>query len=92
MLVKWQWINWTVNEIYLYWVVSIAELVMQRGIIQFTHDSRKIPQYLDGKLEYCEGGSGEEMEKFLNPGECLIWTPSTIHHSTVYSRCEKGRD
>ncbi len=27
----------------------------------------KIPQYLDGKLEYVEGGSGEEMEKFLNP-------------------------
>ena len=33
----------------------------------------KIPQYLDGKLEYVEGGSGEEMEKFLEPlGECLI--------------------
>ena len=35
--------------------------------------SGKIPQYIDGKIEYVEGGSGEEIETFLEPlGECLI--------------------
>lgn len=62
-----------VNEIYLYWVVSIAELAGAAWDHSLHMILGKIPQYLDGKLEYVEGGSGEEMEKFLEPlGECLI--------------------
>lgn len=62
-----------VDEIYLYWVVSIAELSGAAWDHSLHMILGKIPQYLDGKLEYVEGGSGEEMEKFLEPlGECLI--------------------
>jgi len=62
-----------VDEIYLYWVVSIAELAGAAWDHSLHMILGKIPQYLDGKLEYVEGGSGEEMEKFLEPlGECLI--------------------
>jgi lysine 6-dehydrogenase len=33
----------------------------------------KIPQYLDGKLEYVEGGTGEEIATFLEPlGTCKV--------------------
>jgi len=62
-----------VDEIYLYWVVSIAELAGAAWDHSLHMILGKIPQYLDGKLEYVEGGSGEETEKFLEPlGECLI--------------------
>ncbi len=62
-----------VNEIYLYWVVSIAELAGAAWDHSLHMILGKIPQYLNGKLEYVEGGSSEEMEKFLEPlGECLI--------------------
>jgi lysine 6-dehydrogenase len=50
-----------VDEIHLFWVVSIA---MVTG---------KIPQYLDGKLEYVDGGTGEEIATFLEPlGTCKV--------------------
>lgn len=62
-----------VDEIYLYWVVSIAELAGAAWDHSLHMILGKIPQYLDGKLEYVEGGSGEETERFLEPlGECLI--------------------
>jgi len=62
-----------VDEIYLYWVVSIAELAGAAWDHSLHMILGKIPQYLDGRLEYVEGGSGEETEKFLEPlGECLI--------------------
>lgn len=62
-----------VEEIYLYWVVSIAELAGAAWDHSLHMILGKIPQYLDGKLEYVDGGSGEETEKFLEPlGECLI--------------------
>jgi saccharopine dehydrogenase (NAD+, L-lysine-forming) len=33
----------------------------------------KIPQYLDGKLEYVDGGTGEETAQFLEPlGTCVV--------------------
>jgi lysine 6-dehydrogenase len=63
----------SVEEIYLYWVVSIAELAGAAWDHSLHMILGKIPQYLNGKLEYVEGGSGEETEKFLEPlGECLI--------------------
>ncbi len=62
-----------VNEIYLYWVVSIAELAGAAWDHSLHMILGKIPQYIDGKIEYVEGGSGEEIETFLEPlGECLI--------------------
>jgi lysine 6-dehydrogenase len=62
-----------VNEIYLYWVVSIAELAGAAWDHSLHMTLGKLPQYIDGKLQHVEGGTGEEMEKFLEPlGECLI--------------------
>jgi saccharopine dehydrogenase (NAD+, L-lysine-forming) len=62
-----------VDEVYLYWVVAIAELSGAAWDHSLHMILGSIPQYLDGKLEHVEGGSGEETEKFLEPlGECLI--------------------
>jgi lysine 6-dehydrogenase len=62
-----------VDEIYLYWVVSIAELAGAAWDHSLHMTLGKIPQYFDGKLQHVEGGGGEETEKFLDPlGECLI--------------------
>lgn len=62
-----------VNEIYLYWVVSIAELAGAAWDHSLHMILGKIPQYIDGKLVEVEGGGGEEMEHFLEPlGDCLI--------------------
>jgi len=62
-----------VDEIYLYWVVSIAELSGAAWDHSLHMILGNIPQFLDGKLEYVEGGSGEEIENFLEPlGQCLI--------------------
>ena len=40
---------------------------MQPGIIASDTDLGRDPQYLDGKLEYVEGGTGEETAEFLEP-------------------------
>ena len=62
-----------VDEIYLYWVVSIAELAGAAWDHSLHMTLGEIPQFLDGKLQYVEGGSGEETERFLEPlGECVI--------------------
>ncbi|HOJ71955.1 MAG TPA: saccharopine dehydrogenase NADP-binding domain-containing protein [Syntrophorhabdaceae bacterium] len=63
----------TVDEVYLYWVVSIAELAGAAWDHSLHMVLGKIPQFIDGKIEYVDGGSGEETERFLDPlGECLI--------------------
>jgi len=62
-----------VDEIYLYWVVSIAELAGAAWDHSLHMVLGKIPQYIDGKLVEVDGGGGEEVEHFLDPlGECLI--------------------
>lgn len=63
-----------VDEIALYWVVSIADLGEGAAWDHSLHMvSGKVPQYLDGKLEWVPGGTGEERVTFLEPlGECLI--------------------
>lgn len=62
-----------VDEIYLYWVVSIAELAGAAWDHSLHMVLGMIPQYIDGKLVEVEGGGGEEVEHFLEPlGECLI--------------------
>ncbi len=75
-----------VDEIALFWVVSIAELqgaAWDHGLHMIIG---KIPQYLNGKLEYVEGGTGEETARFLEPlGVCEVRyvghpQPLTIPH------------
>ncbi len=62
-----------VDEIYLYWVVSIAELAGAAWDHSLHMVLGKIPQFIDGKLVQVDGGGGEEMEHFLEPlGDCLI--------------------
>jgi lysine 6-dehydrogenase len=62
-----------VDEVYLYWVVSIAELAGAAWDHSLHMVLGKIPQYIDGKMVQVEGGGGEEIEHFLEPlGECLI--------------------
>lgn len=62
-----------VDEIALFWVVSIAELSGAAWDHSLHMTIGKIPQYLDGKLEYVEGGTGEEAAEFLEPlGACQV--------------------
>ncbi len=62
-----------VDEIYLYWVVSIAELAGAAWDHGLHMVLGKVPQYIDGRLVQVDGGGGEEIEHFLEPlGECLI--------------------
>lgn len=63
-----------VDEICLYWVVSIADLGQGAAWDHSLHMvTGKVPQFLDGKLEQVQGGTGEETVRFLDPlGECLI--------------------
>lgn len=63
-----------VAEVALYWVVGTAELT---GPAAWAHSFRmtqgKIPQFLNGRLEYVEGGTGEERVGFPEPlGNCLL--------------------
>jgi saccharopine dehydrogenase (NAD+, L-lysine-forming) len=67
-----------VDEIALFWVVSIADL--EEGATSgaaWDHslhmNTGQVPQYLDGKLEYVQAGTGEETAEFLEPlGTCPI--------------------
>lgn len=62
-----------VDEIYLYWVVSIAELAGAAWDHSLHMTLGKIPQYIDGKLVHVEGGSEPVAEKFLDPlGTCHV--------------------
>lgn len=62
-----------VDEIELFWVVSIAELSGAAWDHSLHMTLGKIPQYLNGKLEYVEGGTGEETAQFLEPlGICVV--------------------
>jgi saccharopine dehydrogenase (NAD+, L-lysine-forming) len=62
-----------VDEIHLFWVVSIAELSGAAWDHGLHMTIGKIPQYLDGKLVYVEGGTGEEIAEFLEPlGTCKL--------------------
>jgi len=62
-----------VDEIHLFWVVSIAELSGAAWDHSLHMVTGEIPQYLGGKLEYVEGGTGEETAQFLEPlGTCVV--------------------
>jgi len=63
----------TVDDIYLYWVVSIAELAGAAWDHSLHMTLGKIPQYINGELVYVEGGTEEVAEKFLEPlGTCHV--------------------
>lgn len=62
-----------VEEVDLFWVVSIAELSGAAWDHSLHMTLGKIPQYLNGKLEFVEGGTGEEVAQFLEPlGTCMV--------------------
>ena len=62
-----------VDDIYLYWVVSIAELAGAAWDHSLHMTLGKIPQYIDGELVYVEGWTEEVAEQFLEPlGTCHV--------------------
>jgi saccharopine dehydrogenase (NAD+, L-lysine-forming) len=62
-----------VDDIYLYWVVSIAELAGAAWDHSLHMTLGKIPQYIDGELVYVEGGTDVVAEQFLEPlGTCHV--------------------
>lgn len=62
-----------VDEVYLYWVVSIAELAGAAWDHSLHMTLGKVPQYIDGKLVQVEGGTKVVSEQFLDPlGECRV--------------------
>ncbi|MDQ1334248.1 MAG: hypothetical protein QG552_1198 [Thermodesulfobacteriota bacterium] len=62
-----------VDEIHLFWVVSIAELAGAAWDHSLHMVTGNIPQYIDGRLQYVEGGTGEETAQFLEPlGTCVV--------------------
>lgn len=63
----------TVEEIYLYWVVACAELHGAAWDHSLHMTLGKVPQYIDGKLVYVEGGTDVVAEQFLEPlGTCHV--------------------
>jgi saccharopine dehydrogenase-like NADP-dependent oxidoreductase len=62
-----------VDDIYLYWVVSIAELAGAAWDHGLHMTLGKIPQYINGKLVHVEGGTEAVAEEFLEPlGTCQV--------------------
>ncbi|MCD4744014.1 MAG: saccharopine dehydrogenase NADP-binding domain-containing protein [Desulfobacteraceae bacterium] len=63
----------SVEEVYLYWVVSIAELAGAAWDHSLHMTLGEIPQFIDGKLVHVEGGTEPVAEKFLDPlGTCHV--------------------
>jgi saccharopine dehydrogenase (NAD+, L-lysine-forming) len=63
----------SVDEIYLYWVVSIAELAGAAWDHSLHMTLGKIPQYINGELVHVEGGTEAVAERFLEPlGTCQV--------------------
>ena len=62
-----------VDDIYLYWVVSIAELAGAAWDHSLHMTLGKIPQYINGELVYVEGGTEVVAAQFLEPlGTCHV--------------------
>ncbi|MEW6532083.1 MAG: saccharopine dehydrogenase NADP-binding domain-containing protein [Thermodesulfobacteriota bacterium] len=63
----------SVDEIHLYWVVSIAELSGAAWDHSLHMTLGKIPQYINGELVHVEGGTEEDPVEFLEPlGTCHV--------------------
>ena len=62
-----------VDDIYLYWVVAIAELAGAAWDHSLHMTLGKVPQYLNGALVHVEGGTEVTAEEFLEPlGTCHV--------------------
>lgn len=62
-----------VDEIALFWAVSIAEISGAALEHSLHMTTGKIPQFLDAGLKYVEGGAGAETVQFLEPlGACVV--------------------
>ncbi len=62
-----------VDEVYLYWVVAIAELAGAAWDHSLHMTLGKIPQYINDKLVHVEGGTEPVAEEFLEPlGTCHV--------------------
>ena len=62
-----------VDEIYLYWVVSIAELAGAAWDHSLHMTLGQVPQFIDGRLVQVEGGTDVVAERFLEPlGACHV--------------------
>lgn len=74
VLVKWYADHLdSVEEIYLYWVVAIAELSGAAWDHSLHMTLGKIPQYINGELVHVEGGTDAVAEEFLDPlGTCHV--------------------
>ena len=63
----------SVDEIYLYWVVAIAELAGAAWDHSLHMTLGKVPQYINGELVHVEGGTEVVAEEFLEPlGICHV--------------------
>lgn len=63
----------SVDDIYLYWVVAIAELAGAAWDHSLHMTLGKVPQYLNGELVHVEGGTEVVAEEFLEPlGTCHV--------------------
>ncbi len=63
----------SVDEIYLYWVVAIAELSSAAWDHSLHMTLGKVPQYLNGELVHVDGGTDVVAEEFLEPlGTCHV--------------------
>jgi lysine 6-dehydrogenase len=63
----------SVDEIYLYWVVAIAELAGAAWDHSLHMTLGKVPQYINGELVHLEGGTDVVAEEFLEPlGTCHV--------------------
>ena len=74
VLVKWYADHLdSVDDIYLYWVVAIAELAGAAWDHSLHMTLGKVPQYLNGELVHVEGGTDVVAEEFLEPlGICHV--------------------
>jgi lysine 6-dehydrogenase len=62
-----------VDDVYLYWVVAIAELAGAAWDHSLHMTLGKVPQYLNGALVHVEGGTELTAEEFLEPlGTCHV--------------------
>ncbi len=62
-----------VDGIFLFWAVNVSDLAGAAREHAFHMTVGRIPQFLDGRLEYVEGGSGEETALFPDPlGSCAV--------------------
>ncbi len=63
----------SVDDIYLYWVVAIAELAGAAWDHSLHMTLGKVPQYLNGELVHVVGGTDVVAEEFLQPlGTCHV--------------------